>query len=322
MRLFQSTAIALLLALGAAAPAAAQGSTVRIIVPSPAGGLSDGIARALSAQLRELTGDTYVVENRAGASTTIGMRECGLAKPDGRTFCITLADSLSYNPHVFAKLPYDAEKFIGVAHLGAGNALILVNPSFGFSTYKDLLSAAKQRPGGVFWATFGDASLPDVIRRWTNLKAGVEIAGVPYKGLAPAQQGLIAGEVQAGLVGIGASKAFVASGALKPVAVVGKSRAALYPSVPTLNELGLDMGLPSYFGLYAPRGTPPAVVARTHALVQKALESEAMKQFSQNYTLDRIEMTQPQFDQFIRTDRKRAAEVFKALGIRPGVIPD
>jgi tripartite-type tricarboxylate transporter receptor subunit TctC len=322
MQFFRSTVAALMLALAAAAPAAAQGGIVRFIVPSPAGGLSDGLARTLGAQLKGLTGDTYIVENKAGASTTIGMRECGIAKPDGRTFCITLADSLSYNPHVFAKLTYDPEQFIGVAHLGSGNALILVNTSSGLSTYKELLAAARQKPGAVFWATFGDASLPDVIRRWTNLKAGVEIAGVPYKGFAPSQQALLAGEVQAGLVGIGASKAFVASGVLKPVAVVGKSRAALYPSVPTLSELGLDMGLPSYFGLYAPRGTPPAVVARMHELVQKSLQSDAMKQFFQTYTLDRVEMTQPQFDQFIRADRMRAAEVFKTLGITPGVIPD
>jgi tripartite-type tricarboxylate transporter receptor subunit TctC len=322
MRLLPSLASAFL-ALSLALPASAQGtSPIRLIVPSPAGGMSDGLARTLGAQLRELTGETVVVENRAGASTAIGMRECGAAKPDGRTFCITLADSLSYNPHVFANLPYDPEKFVGVAHLGAGNALILANGASGLSSYKDLLAAAKQGPGRVFWATFGDASLPDVIRRWTNQKSGVEITGVPYKGFAPANQALLAGETQVGLVGIGVSKAFVATGALKPIAVVGKSRSALYPSVPTLEELGLDMGLPSYFGLYAPPGTSPAGIGRMHGLVQKALDSDAMKQFFQASTLDRAEMSQAQFDQFIRADRKRAAEVFKSLGIKPGVLPE
>lgn len=311
-----------LLAAGVQMPSAAQTSIIRFIVPSPAGGVSDGLARTLGAQLKELTGETVVVENKAGASTTIGMRECGAAKPDGRTFCITLADSLSYNPYAFANLSYDPDKFIGVAHLGASNSIIVANTRSGIASYRELLAASKQAPGRVFWATFGDASMPDMIRRWTNLKAGVEIAGIPYKGFAPATQALVAGDVQIGLGGLGTTKAFLASGALRPLAIVGSSRSESYPAVPTLEELGLDFGLPNYFGLYAPPGTPAEVVARMHALVQKALESVAMKQVFQAYTLDGKSMSQPQFDQYIRDHRKRAGEVFKTLGIRPGVIPE
>lgn len=322
MRLLLSTFAFCWLVLGWVPPSAAQGNPIRIIVPSPAGGISDGLARALGAQLRELTGETFVVDNKAGASTTIGMRECGLAKPDGRTFCVTLADSLAYNPHAFANLSYDADKFIGVAHLGSSNSLILANAGAGFSSYKDLLAAANQKPGHVFWATFGHASLPDVIRRWTNLKAGVEIAAVPYKGFAPATQALVSAEVQIGLMGLGTSKAYVASGVLRPIAVVGKSRAALYPSVPTLDELGLDTDLPNYFGLYAPPGTPADIVVRMNSLVRKALDRDAMKQFFQTFTLDRVDMSQAQFNQLIQDHRKRAEVVFKAVGIRPGVIPD
>jgi tripartite-type tricarboxylate transporter receptor subunit TctC len=208
-----------------------------------------------------------------------------------------------------------------VAHLGASNSIIVANARSGISSYRDLLAASKQ-PGRIFWATFGDASMPDVIRRWTNLKAGVEITGVPYKGFAPATQALVAGEVQVGLGGLGTTKGFLASGALKPIAIIGSARSELYPAVPTLEELGLDFGLPNYFGLYAPPGTPADVATRMHANVQKALDSAAMKQVFQAYTLDRLDMSQQQFDRYIRDHRKRAGEVFKALGIRPGAIPE
>jgi tripartite-type tricarboxylate transporter receptor subunit TctC len=321
MRHILSTIALCLLFLGWAPPSAAQGAPIRIVVPSPAGGLSDGLARALAVQLRALTGETYVIENKPGASTAIGMRECGIAKPDGRTYCITLADSLSFNPHAFATLPYDPEKFIGVAHLGSGTGIIFAHSGTGFTSYKDALAAAKQKPGQIFLATFGDASRPDIVRRWTNLKAGVEIAGVPYKGFAPATQALVAGEIQLGYMGVGQAKDFVASGVLKPLAIVGKTRLPVYPSVPSLDELGLDMDLTSYFGLYAPPGTPADVVSRMHSMVHKAMESDAMKKFSETHALERVNMTQPQFDQFVRNDRRHAGEVFKSLGIKPGVIP-
>ncbi len=312
-----------LFTFGMTPPTAADGGVIRLIVPSPAGGLPDGLARVLGNQLKLQTGETFVVENKPGASTAIGMRDCGLAKPDGRTFCVTVADSLSYNPHAFANLSYDPEKFIGVAHLGEGTALLFANARSGFSSYKDMLTAAKNSPGRVFFATFGDASRPDVIRRWTNLKAEVEVAGVPYRGFTPATQALVAGEVHIGYMGAGNAKNFVDAGVIRPIAVVGTSRVAAYPTVPTLDELGLDISdLPTYFGLYAPPGTSAEIVARMHANVQNAMESGAMKKFFETYGLGRLNMSQQQFDQYVRVDRRKAGEVFKTLGIKPGAIPE
>jgi len=320
MRLILSTIALCLLFLGWVPPAAAQGAPIRIIVPFAPGGLLDALARALGVQLRALTGETYIIENKPGASTAIGMRECAMAKPDGRTFCATLADSLSFNPHAFANLPYDPEKFVGVAHLGSGTGVIFAHSGAGFTSYKDVLDAAKQKPGQIFLATYGDASRPDIVRRWTNLKAHVEIAGVPYKGAGPANQALVAGEVQLGYMGLGQAKDFVASGMIRPLAIVGKTRLPVYPSVPSLGELGLDMDLPSYFGLYAPPGTPADVVNRMHGMVQKAIESDALKKFAETHAHTWVNMSQPQFEQFVRNDRRQAGEVFKSLGIKPGVI--
>jgi len=315
--------LALIAGLLLACSAGAQDpALVRIIVPSPAGGLSDAFARVLAAPLKDIAGQLYIVENRPGASTSIGMAECGRAPPDGRTFCLTLADSLAYNPHVFKRLPYDADRFLGVAHLGWSNGLIVVNSNAEFSTYREMLAHAKKRPRTIFWATWGDASLPDVFLRWTNLKAGVEIEAVPYKGGAPANQSILAAETQVTYMGIGLSRQHVLKGTIRPVAATGKSRSALYPDVPTLQEMNLDPGLPGYFGLYAPPGTPTAILRAMHDHVQKALDTPALQRFLETYTLERSNMNQAQFDQFIRNDRKRAGEVFRQLGFNPAPVAE
>jgi len=311
----------LALAVSLSHGARAQGpSPIRIIVPSPAGGQVDNLARALSPHLRELTGQPILVENKPGASTTIGMRECALARPDGLTFCMSVPDSLSYNPFVFAKLPYDPAAFVGIAHLGWTNGLIVSNTGAKFSSFKEMLVVAKAGGAPVFWATWGEASIPDVYLKWTNHRAGASIEAVPYKGAAPGNQAVLAGEAQVTYMGIGVSRPHVQKGTVRPLAATGKSRSPLYPDIPTLNELGLDPGLPGYFAFYAPPGTPDAIARRMHTLVQAALATPALTQFRETYAMEAADMSLEQFQQFMATDRHRAGEVLRSLGFKPTTV--
>jgi tripartite-type tricarboxylate transporter receptor subunit TctC len=319
MRLAAAWALALATLVGFTAQAQAQ-APIRIIVPWPAGGQVDSLARVLAPHLRESSGHPVLVENKPGASSAIGMRECALAKPDGFTFCMSVPDSLSYNPHVFDKLPYDPTAFVGIAHLGWTNGLIVGNSSARFASLKEALAAGKGSGAPVFWATWGDASIPDVYLRWINHRSATRIEAVPYKGAAPANQAVLAGEAQVTYMGLGVSRPHVLKGTVRPLAATGKHRSTLYPDVATLDELGLDPGLPGYFAFYAPPGTPDAIVRHMHTQLQAALDTPTLRQFRATYAMDAPDMNLEQFQRFMAADRQRAGDVFRALGFQPSSI--
>jgi tripartite-type tricarboxylate transporter receptor subunit TctC len=293
---------------------AQQDKPLRIIVPFAPGGVLDQLARALGQPLKELTGQAVVVENKPGASSVIGMQACAEAAPDGSTYCMTVPDSLSYNPQLFRKLPYDPAAFVPVANLAWTNGLIVVNTKAQIDSFKDLLAQSQAQPNKFNWATWGDASIPDVYLKWATRQANVKIVPIPYKGAALANQAVLANEVQVSYMGIGTALPHIESGRIKPIALTGKTRNPLFPGLPTLSELGMDPGLPGYIALFAPPRTPRPGVERFHEQLMKALATPEMKQLYARLTLDAVHETPAQFAEFVRQDREQAATVFKALG--------
>jgi tripartite-type tricarboxylate transporter receptor subunit TctC len=292
---------------------------IRIIVPYAAGGVVDALARVLAAPMHESTGQPVIVENKPGASGVVGMQACANAAPDGYTFCLTVQDSLSYNPYLFAALPYDAEKdFAPITNLGWTNGLIVANTKSGIGSYKDLVTAAKARPGKLNWGTWGEASQPDILLRAITSHERIDITAIPYKGAGQANPALFSGEVDLTYMGIGNAMQHIESGRLKAIVLTGKQRVASLPGIPTLAELGADPGLPGYMAAFAPAKTPKAILDRLHAELAKAAQAPSVQQFYRNYTLTFVGNTPAEFAEFVKSDRATAARVFQQIGFKRG----
>ena len=307
-------------------PADAQsipGGTVHIIVPYGAGGLVDSLARVTGARLAEQLGQTVIIDNRPGGSSTIGMTACANAKPDGLTMCPTTADSLSYNPQLYAKLPYDPDNsFAPVILMALTNNLLVANAKAPFNTYKEMIAYAKANPGKINWGTWGPASLPDLYMRWIAAQAGVTIQAIPYKGGATqANPAVYSGEVDVTYMGFGVAGPQIKAGNIKPIVTLGPKRSVFMPDLPSLAEEGGDPGLQGYFGMWAPAGTPKPILDRLNAELAKAIDSPQMKTFYEASTLIPQRNTPEEFGAFAKADREAAAKVFKSIGVTPQASP-
>lgn len=295
---------------------------IRIINPFAAGGLLDGTLRALAQQIGDSVGQQVVVENRPGGSTFIGMSACAQAAPDGYTVCATTPDSLTYNPLLFTKLPYDAENdFAPVTNLVFTNNLIVAHASAPFNNFSEMVAYAKANPGKINWGSWGVGSIPHIYLEWFKRNLGIEMAHIPYKGAGQAFPAILAGEIHATYGGLGFALPHIKSGKLKPMAVT-PNRTALLPDVPVLAQLGGDPGLPSYFGVFAPGKTPKPVLDRLSAEFAKALRAPKMQEFLKNQTLEPVGNSPAEFAEFVRADRANAQKVFKAMGIRAADAPN
>ena len=321
-RLLVLPAIAGLLAQQAVAQTYPNG-LIRIIVPYAAGGVTDSLARITGAQVAEAVGQPVIIENRPGASSMLGMQACANAKPDGYTICVTVADSLSYNPQLFASLPYDPEQsFAPVMRLALTNNLLVANAKTPFNSYKEMTAYAKANPGKLNWATWGPATLPDLYLRWVSSQAGVKIQAIPYQGgAAQANPAVYSGEADITYMGFGTAAPQIAAGAIKPLVAVGAKRSVFMPELPSLGEEGGDPGLQGYFGLFAPSGTPQPIVQRLNAEFTKALSTPQAQAFYKNSTLVAQANTPDEFAAFAKADLEAAAKVFRSMGITPQSVP-
>ena len=263
-----------------------------------------------------------VVENRPGGSAIIGMMACAKAPPDGHTLCLTVADSVSYNPHLIKNLPYDpASDFVPVIYLVRGNSMLLAKGNAPFNSFKEMIAYAKSNPGVLNWGTWGAASIPDVYLQWIKHQTGVNITAIAYKGAGQAVPAVLAGEVDITFMAIGAVLPHIRAGKLKPLAVVGNLRSPHLSGTPSLAEEGADPGLRSYFGVFAPARTPKPIVDRLNAEFAKALQTPRIQEFIRKQTLDAVGGSAAEFAEFLKDDRANAGRVFRTIGVRSGDAP-
>ncbi|WP_100409836.1 tripartite tricarboxylate transporter substrate binding protein [Acidovorax sp. 69] len=263
--------------LGATALAMAQAwpaaKPVRIIVAYPAGGVSDNVARALADKLAVQWGTPVVIENKAGASGSLGVDAVAKAAPDGYTLGFAAVSPLALNPHL-GKSPFDAQKDIApVVSVMYSPVLLLGTAANKATDFKDLLTTARARPGAVRWATSGQASLGHIMLEQIQAVAQVQITHIPYKGGGQQMNDALGGQFEVLSTNAGAAVLqHIKAGKLKPLAVGAPARLDSLPDVPTLAELKQPAAnLSSLFGIYAPAQTPPAIIARINAEVNKAL---------------------------------------------------
>jgi tripartite-type tricarboxylate transporter receptor subunit TctC len=321
-RISKSLALFALLACALAHQAYAQAfpsRPMRVVVPYPAGGGIDVISRLVAQRLAQQFGQSVVVENKPGAGTIVGAESVAHAAPDGTTLMITSDATLSINPYLYEKLPYDPVKdFAPITQLVSLNQLLLANPGVPANTLRELITYAKANPGKLNYASYGVGSQPHLAMEMLKHQAGIEIVHVPYKGIPQAVPAALAGEVQLTFSGAASTQAFIKAGRLKALAIGGKARLALLPDVPTFAESGFpDVPSNAWFGLFAPAATPKDVVNRLHAEVTRLLKEPEFVQkevIAKGYEL--VASTPAEFAVFLAADSKRYAQAVKISGAK------
>jgi len=246
--------------------------TVRLIVPFSAGGASDGPARIYAAEMSKLIGQQMIVENRPGAGSTVGAAAAAKAPPDGYTLFM-ISNTHFVSAAIHRKLPYDAiGDFTSITGLTAAQNLLVVHPSLGVKSVKELIALAKKRPGAIDWASSGNGGTQHLTGSLFASMAGIDMVHVPYRGSGPATADLLAGQVGVGFPGIAGMVAFVNTGKLRALGVSSLKRSPLMPDVPTISEAGVPgFELTPWFGLSGPRGIPEPIVTMLHRSSLKAM---------------------------------------------------
>jgi tripartite-type tricarboxylate transporter receptor subunit TctC len=252
--------------------------TIRIIVPTPAGGPVDTMARLIASALpAELKQATYV-ENRPGAGNTIGSRLAAAAEPDGYTLMVSAASGLIMSPMIHKNAGYDAASFAPVMLIAETPQVLVVNPKLPVKSLADLVALAKAGPGKLNYSTGGAGTLPHLSAELFKRLTGTDIVHVPYKGGAPALIAVVAGDTQLTFDTLGTSLQLIRDGKLRALAVGAPKRVAELPDVPAMAEAGLPaLTTGAWTALMAPRATPPAIIAKLNAAANAALHSERMQ---------------------------------------------
>ena len=253
---------------------------VRIVVAYPPGGGIDVLARQLADKLAPAWGQPVVVENRPGANTIVATDAVAKSAADGHTILMTTDATFSINPHLYPKLPYDAQRdFTPVTMLVLLQQLLVAHPSLPANNLAELIALAKAKPGAINYASYGSGSQPHLAGEMLKNKAGIDLVHVPYKGISLAVPAVIAGEVQLTFAGIATSMPQLKAGRIKAIATGGATRSPLLPQVPTFTELGYpEVETHAWFGLFVPAGSPGGAVARIHQDTKKILEESDFRQ--------------------------------------------
>jgi tripartite-type tricarboxylate transporter receptor subunit TctC len=292
---------------------------IRLIAPFPAGGLADVLARAVGDQMQKSLGQPIVVENRAGAGGNTGAAAVAQAAPDGYTLLMSSAGILTANPHLYAKMPFDAETaFVPVSNVAEMNMLVVVHPNVPAKTLKEFVALARKQPGKLNFGSPGIGTTGHLGLAMFMHAAQVRITHVPYKGAAPAVTDLIAGQIDGVVDNPPTVISHIQAGKLRPLAYAAKQRLALLPDVPTAAEAGVaNFEATSWFGVAAPAGTPPAIVAQLHKAIAAAVRTAAMAERFAKTGARLVGDTPEHFAAQIRAERVQWGEIIKAAGIKP-----
>lgn len=316
--LMVAVAVAGLAQSSVAAAQAYPAKPVRIIVTWPPGGSNDVVARVLAQRLTENLGQPFVVENRAGATGTIGSDIAAKSPPDGYTIMVNSATHVA-NPHVYQKLPYDTMKdFTGIMPLCVQVGMLAVHPSLPVRNVKEFIALARARPNQITWASTGSGAYTWLTMALLLQMTGTKMLEVPYKGGGPAVIALASGEVQAFFVGIGSLTAALPAKRVRPLAVASAQRLKQYPDIPTVAETVPGYEMTAWVGSFVPSGTPRAIVERLNAEFRKALDHPDVVKILSAQTLDPMPMTVEEFNQRLKIDYDKYEKIIKTTGAKPG----
>ena len=292
---------------------------VRLVVAYPAGGGIDVMARQIAERLSGAWGQPVVVENKPGANTIIAADAVAKAPADGHTILMTTDATFSINPHLYRKLPYDAERdFLPVTMLVLLQQMLVAHPAVPANSLEELVQLAKQKPGVLNYASYGSGSQPHLSGEMLKHKAGIDLVHVPYKGISLAVPAVIGGEVQLTFSGIASGIGHVKAGRLKAFAIGGARRSPLLPELPTFTELGYpDVETHAWFGFFLPAGSPEDAVSKIHADVKRILDDPGFREkqlVAKGYEV--IGSAPEAFARYIRADREKRGRAVRISGAK------
>jgi tripartite-type tricarboxylate transporter receptor subunit TctC len=292
--------------------------TVKLIVPVPPGGVTDIMARTVAQRLTESWGQPVVVDNRPGGNYAVGAQAVARAPADGLTLMVAPDSTVTANPHLFSKLPYDAAKdFTPIVVLCRITPVLVINPSLAAHNVQELIALAKAKPGSLSYGSYGIGTYAHLSMEEFKQKTGSDILHVPYRGAAPAATALLAGEVGMLLLNLSSIEQYEKTGKVRILAAASEKRAVLRPDLPTVAEAGVPgFSTTAWFALWGPANLAPDLVKRIHDDVGKALDLPQTREFFQTNSFERVDLTPAQFAQLIEDDSKHWGALIKAVGAK------
>lgn len=304
--------------LAAATGAQAQGQypdkVLKWVVPYPAGGGTDNLARTLADSMRASLGQQIVIDNRPGAATNIGAELVVRAKPDGYTVMSADNALLAFNEHLFKKLPFNPEKdFSYIGAIGKFPLALVVHPGFPAQTFPEFLAYVKANPGKVSYASVGNGSPHHLAMELFKHRTRTFITHIPYRGAAPAMQDVMGGQVPVMFLDLASGLSIIQSGKVRPLALGSQARSPLLPDVPTLAEMGVSNAeVFAFQGMLGPAGLPAPIVARLNQELNKALADPAVLKRFTEFGFEPLRGSPEDFRKLARSESARWGEVIRA----------
>jgi tripartite-type tricarboxylate transporter receptor subunit TctC len=292
---------------------------IRMIAPFPAGGLADVLARLVGDEMSRTLGQPVIIENRAGAGGNTGADAVAKADADGYTLLMSSAGILTANQFLYAKMPFDPDtSFTPISIVAAMPMLVVVHPKLEATTLQQLVALARSRPEKINFGSPGVGTTGHLGLALFMRAAGIKLTHVPYRGAAPAVNDLIGGQIDGVVDNPPTVLPHISAGKLRPLAVAAKQRLALLPDLPTAAEAGVSgFEASSWFGIMAPAGTPPEIVARLHREIVAALRQPLVADRIANSGARAVGNSPDEFAKQIRAERAMWEEVIRALNIPP-----
>ena len=316
-------ALAVLVGVTTSASALAQAASypnrpIRIVVPFPVGGIADTFSRTIAIKLTEVWGQPVIVENKTGAGGNIGAELVAKSAPDGYTLVMGNIGSHAVNVSLFKSIPFDPIKdFAPIAHVLDAEGLLVVNPSVNANSVREILEMARAQPGKLSYASGGLGTTSHLAGELFKSTAKVDIVHVPYKGNSPAITDLLGGQTQMSFATMPTVLPHVKAGKLRAIASIGLARTVALPDVPTVAESGLPgFEVSNWIGLFAPAGTPPEIVAKLNAEVQKIMRSPDVQRRLEAEGARFIPTTPGQFAAFQKDELVKWAKIIKDANIK------
>ena len=293
--------------------------TVRIVVPTSPGAVTDVLARAIAQALSEAWGQPVIIDNRPGADEMLGDEIVAKAEPDGYTLGIVSNGGITAAPQLHREVRYDPQKdFTPIFMLGQVTPVMIVPGKSPVHTVQELIALAKSKPGELNYGSFGVGSYAHVAMEDFKRRTGVQLAHIPYRGATPAYNALIRDEVAVMIANLSGAIAQADAGNVRIIAAAGPHRSKARPDLPTVAESGVPgFSTGAWWGLLGPAKLPDAVVAKIRTDLTRVLDSPEMKKIYAINTMERVDMTTEQFTQFIRDDTENWTRQIKAAGIQP-----